>query len=76
MWHDDAMSETWNPIQLQDVEPGDFVRFRGHEFEVARVDPRFLGRDAMICLIEDGPARVHAYPGPLDAEVERRESAS
>jgi hypothetical protein len=64
------MADTWISTTLDDVRPGDRVRFRGGEFVVARVDDKFLGRDGMKCLIEDTPERWHAYPGASTAEVE------
>jgi hypothetical protein len=56
------MAETWQSVQVSDVRPGDRVRTRGEEFEVARVDSPFLGRAEMVCFIEDTPTRWHAYP--------------
>jgi hypothetical protein len=66
------MSDAWQTVPASDVKAGDQVRYRGFEFAVGRVDPRFLGRDEMLCLIEDTPERWHAYPAPTTAEVEVR----
>ena len=66
------MAETWTPTKVDDVRPGDRIRHRGFEFDVARVDPRFLGMDARVCFIEDTPERWHAYPAQRTEEVERR----
>jgi hypothetical protein len=68
------VSDGWETVAMSEVGVGDRVRFRGFEFTVARVDERFLGRDEMVCLIEDEPDRWMAYPGPLTGEVERRQS--
>lgn len=64
------MGEGWQTVPMTEVRAGDRVRYRGAEFEVARVDANFLGRETMVCLIEDTPTRWHAYPGPVTAEVE------
>lgn len=69
------MADTWTTIKATDVRPGDFVRYRDHEFEVARVDERFLGRDNMLCMIEDNPDRWAAYPSITDGDVEVRRPA-
>jgi hypothetical protein len=61
---------SWRTAPAADVQPGDRVRMRGFEFTVARVDQRFLGRDEMLCLIEDTPDRWMAYPAPVTAEIE------
>jgi hypothetical protein len=66
------MSDAWTTVAVSEVKPGDFVRARGFEFEVGRIDPKFMGRDEMVCLIEDSPTRWHAYPMPLTGEVEVR----
>jgi hypothetical protein len=64
------MSDSWTEVTVADIKPGDRVRFRGSEFEVARVDVPFLGMDSMGCLIEDTPSRWHAYPGQLSGAIE------
>ena len=66
-----AMAD-WKTTSVADVKPGDIVRYANQEFTVARVDSPFLGREAMVCLIEDTPNRWHAYPASRDAEVEVR----
>ena len=66
------MSEQFESVGVGDVQVGDVVRFRDAEFTVARIDQKFLGMDAMVCLIEDTPERWHAYPAPVDATLERR----
>ena len=68
------MADEWETVGMADVAAGDRVRFRGFEFTVARVDQRFLGRDEMVCLIEDEPERWMAYPGPVAGEIERQAS--
>ena len=65
------MAGEWQTVTVDQLGVGDRVRFRGAEFEIARIDQRFLGRDSMVCLIEDTPARWHAYPAPLTGEIER-----
>jgi hypothetical protein len=64
------MAGEWETKKIDDVQVGDVVRHRGFEFTVARVDQNFLGRENMVCLIEDSPTRWHAYPGPLGTDVE------
>jgi hypothetical protein len=64
------MSDEWTTVTVSGIKAGDLVRARGFEFEVGRIDSKFLGRDEMVCLIEDSPTRWHAYPMPLTAEVE------
>jgi hypothetical protein len=56
-------------VPASSVQPGQRIRHRDHEFVVARVDARFLGRDEMICFIEHTPARWHAYPAQRDQTV-------
>ena len=56
------MAATWQSIPITEIEPGDRIRLRGSEFEVGRVDSPFLGREQMVCVIEDSPTRWHAYP--------------
>jgi hypothetical protein len=65
------MSTEWTQVPISEVKPGDRVRHRsGQEFEVARVDPKFLGIDSMVCLIEDNPTRWHAYPASLTDQID------
>jgi hypothetical protein len=66
------MSEQFETVGVADVQAGDVVRFRDAVFTVARIDQKFLGMDAMVCLIEDTPERWHAYPAPADGTLERR----
>ncbi len=66
------MADDWQSKKVDDVQAGDVVRYAGQEFMVARVDAPFLGRDEMVCLIEDTPARWHAYPAVLGGDVEVR----
>ncbi len=47
------------------------MRYRGDEFDVARIDQNFLKMPTMVCLIEDTPTRWHAYPAQRTAEIER-----
>jgi hypothetical protein len=66
------MAETWTTVKASKVKPGDFVRYHGAEFEVARVEVPFLGLDTMVALIEDNPDRWHKYPAGAEAELEVR----
>jgi hypothetical protein len=66
------MADDWQTKKVDDVRSGDVVRYAGQEFIVARVDAPFLGRDEMVCLIEDTPDRWHAYPAAVGGEVEVR----
>jgi hypothetical protein len=65
------MADEWQTVTVDQLAVGDRVRFRGSEFDVARIDANFLGRSAMVCLIEDTPSRWHAYPAQLVGEIER-----
>jgi glutathione peroxidase len=71
-----ALPPTPTPAWVQrtaaDVRPGDRVRVpsKGVELTVARVERSFLGRDGLLCLVEDSPARWLAQPLPETAEVE------
>ena len=64
------MADEWQTKKVDEVLAGDVVRYAGQEFTVARVDARFMGRDEMVCLIEDTPQRWHAYPAALGGDVE------
>jgi hypothetical protein len=64
------MAESWTTVKAADVRPGNRVRVRGSEFLVARIDSPFLGRDDMVCFIEDTPERWHAYPAAKAGDVE------
>jgi len=66
------MADEWQTKKVDDVEVGDVVRYAGQEFTVARVDAPFLGRDEMVCLIEDDADRWHAYPAVVGGDVEVR----
>ena len=66
------MTDTWETIAVDDVAVGNEVRYAGREFTVARIDANFLGREQMVCLIEDTPERWHAYPAMLGSELEVR----
>ena len=64
------MSESWSTISVSEVNVGDRIRHRGEEFDVARIERKFLGRDHMVCFIEDTDERWLALPASLDGEVE------
>ncbi len=64
-------SPGWLRKPARDVTPGDRVRLStGVELTASRIEARFLGRDHMICLIEDEASRWFAQPVRADAEVE------
>jgi hypothetical protein len=65
---------SWETVGTRDVKVGDRVRYRDHEFTIARIDEKFLGMDAMICFIEDEPTRWFAYPAPVEGEIEVQRS--
>ena len=56
------MADNWTTTKVDDVQPGDVVRYAGQEFTVARVDSPFLGRDEMVCFIEDTPDALARVP--------------
>lgn len=61
----------WKTIKAADLKVGDRVKLQtGDEFEVARIEAPFLGRDNMAAFIEDTPSRWHSYPMPLEMDVE------
>jgi hypothetical protein len=64
------MADEWQTKKVDDVRGGDVVRYAGHTFTVSRVDAPFLGRDEMVCFIEDTPERWHAYPAAVGGDVE------
>ena len=65
------MSKEWSTVPAGEVKPGDRIKLpSGDEFDVARIDSPFLGRDNMAAFIEDTPSRWHSYPMPLTTEVE------
>jgi hypothetical protein len=61
----------WSIRPASETEVGDRVRLpNGAELTVTRVEEAFLGREELICLIEDTLARWLAQPVTRDAEVE------
>jgi hypothetical protein len=66
------MADEWQTVTVDQLVVGDHVRYRGEEFDIARIDPKFLGRDGMVCLIEDTPTRWRAYPAQSTGELDRR----
>lgn len=62
----------WVARTARDVRPGDRVRVpaKGVELTVARVETAFLGREGLLCLVEDSPARWLAQPLAESADVE------
>jgi len=66
------VTDNWKTTKVDDVQPGDVLRYAGQEFTVARVDDPFLGRAEMVCFIEDTPTRWHAYPAAKGADIEVR----
>jgi hypothetical protein len=58
-------------MRAADVRPGDRVRLAsGQEMLVSRIEPKFMGREAMVAFIEDTPRRWFKQPFPDTAEVE------
>jgi hypothetical protein len=54
-----------------DVRLGDRIRLpKGHELLVSRIEPNFLGMEALIAFIEDTPSRWFKQPVPESTEVE------
>lgn len=61
----------WSTALARTIAGGDRVRLpTGVELTVSRVEHPFLGRDELICLIEDTPGRWLAQPIPADSEVQ------
>jgi hypothetical protein len=70
-WQDGDMAESWTTVTAADVRAGDRVRLAsGVELLVSRIEARFLGRDGLIALIEDTPARWYKQPVSEAADVE------
>jgi hypothetical protein len=65
------MADEWKTVTIDQLAVGDRVRYRGDEFEIARIDTDFLKIPTMVCLIEDTPQRWHAYPAQRMGEIER-----
>lgn len=67
------MAETWKTMPASDVEVGDRVRLEsGAEVLVSRIEPKFMGMENMIALIEDTSTRWYKQPVVQTAEVEVR----
>ena len=65
------MTESWKRIPASEVRVGDRVRLEsGAEVLVSRIEPRFMGMDTMVALIEDTPTRWYKQPLPQTADVE------
>lgn len=63
-------SPEWSTIPATDVAPGDRVLVAGvTELTVSRIEHPFLGRDDVICLIEDTAVRWLAQPVQAAADV-------
>jgi hypothetical protein len=60
----------WNTTTAAKIEVGDRVKARGLELLVTRIDPKFLGRDEMCCIVESTDERWTCAPLPKDMEVE------
>jgi hypothetical protein len=73
---DGGMTDSWVTAPVADVRPGDQVRLAsGREMLVSRIEPNFLGREAMVAFIEDTPERWFKQPVQQAAEVEIRRPA-
>jgi hypothetical protein len=65
------MTEPWTKMPAADVQLGDRIRLAtGQEVLVSRIEPNFLGMEALIAFIEDTPTRWFKQPIPQSAEVE------
>ncbi len=65
------MTESWTTMRVTDVRPGDRVRLaNGQEMLVSRIEPNFMGMEAMVAFIEDTSARWFKQPVPQTTEVE------
>jgi hypothetical protein len=65
------MAETWKSMPVSDVQVGDRVRLEsGAEVLVSRIEPKFMGMDTMVALIEDTSTRWYKQPVVQSAEVE------
>jgi hypothetical protein len=61
----------WTTKPASEIEAGDRVRLQsGAELTATRVEETFLGREELICLIEDTPARWLAQPVTRKTAVE------
>jgi glutathione peroxidase len=61
----------WQRTAVGEIRPDDRVRTAsGVELTVSRLELAFLGRDDLVCLVEDGPERWLAQPLAVDDEVE------
>jgi len=69
------MTDTWAQMAATEVKPGDRVRVGGHEALVSRIEPSFMGMDAMLAFIEDTPTRWFKMPVPRTGEVEVQQRA-
>jgi hypothetical protein len=60
----------WTIKAATNVRAGDVVKLRsGTELAVTRVESPFLGRDDLVCLIEDSETRWLAIAMPPSAEL-------
>jgi glutathione peroxidase len=66
----------WTTRPATEVRPGDRVLIpartdsgAGTELTVSRIEQNFLGRDGLLCLIEDTPSRWLAQPTPSATQV-------
>lgn len=65
------MAETWKSMPASDVQVGDRVRLEsGAEVLVSRIEPKFMGMENMLALIEDTSTRWYKQPVVQTAEVE------
>lgn len=63
----------WTVKTAADVRAGDVVKLRsGAELAVTRVESPFLGRNDLVCLIEDSEVQWLAAAMPPSAEVTLR----
>jgi hypothetical protein len=70
------MAESWTTVPATDVRAGDRIRLEtGVEMLVSRIEPRFLGWEGLIAVIEDTPSRwyKHTLRAAAAVEVAERE---
>jgi hypothetical protein len=65
------MAEPWITVTAADVRPGDRIRLAtGEQMVVSRIEPRLLGLDGLLALVEDTPDRWFKQALAPSADVE------
>ena len=70
------MTDSWKSVPVKEVKVGDVVRVGPEEILVSRIEPTFLGMDAMCAFIEDTATRWLKCPQPVDGQVDVKTSAA